>query len=128
MRNTDLSAAWATAKAGRAVLKPAQPEPTGAAGAKILKGFILWDTSESGRGQPHSKTLRAVARVLCARQRLGVRLSSAAFSGALGPGAGISQSANRTEFWPAWKSAIQPVGKSAPRRVYPELLFTAKKI
>src|SRR4051794_29032912 len=34
---------------------------------------------ESGRGQPHSKILRIVEALRTARQRLGVRLSPAAF-------------------------------------------------
>jgi hypothetical protein len=34
--------------------------------------------NESGRGQPHSKTLRHIEALWTARQRLGVRLSSAA--------------------------------------------------
>jgi len=36
---------------------------------------------QSGRGQPHSKTSRQCRRARKARQRLGVRLSSAAFWG-----------------------------------------------
>jgi len=35
--------------------------------------------TESGRGQPHSKTLRHIEALGTTRQRLGVRLSSAAF-------------------------------------------------
>ena len=35
---------------------------------------------ESGRGQPHSKTLRPVDAFRIARQRLGVRLPSAALA------------------------------------------------
>jgi len=35
--------------------------------------------NESGRGQPQSKTLRHIEALGTTRQRLGVRLSSAAF-------------------------------------------------
>src|SRR5438309_11474257 len=48
-------------------------------GPPFLATPEAWAIRKSGRGQPHSKTLRQVDAFAIARQRLGVRLSSAAF-------------------------------------------------
>src|SRR5205809_1093990 len=47
----------------------------------LYTNTIVAEPMESGRGQPHSKTCRVDEAPRLARQRLGVRLSSAALLG-----------------------------------------------